>query len=259
MSSIPAWQSLASSPECQTLSKAELTSRNRPWVILLSPQFFLILCTIYNNWETVESPLKYAACLCEIISFSWQCLSNLSCITDSQIFDKVGNNEIGRKFLLSVLEPDFLWIAITCAIFQVSGKCPTSNKSLNNQDKEKEIGVEIRWINFPGIPQCDKWDFLIFLIILATSSGDVFTILRGVIPSVFSKTGTGSSLFRTVDFEAKKLLKILLCCNGSWTVTLFSINGGTLENLLFFMSLNRILNFFFADIAGFFNVLFTKL
>ena len=41
-------------------------------------------------------------------------------------------------------------------------------------------------------------------------------------------------------------------------VTLFSIKGETLENLLFFINLNNILNFFLGDSAEFFNVLFTE-
>ena len=97
-------------------------------------------------------------------------------MTDSQIFDKVGNKEIGRKFLLSVFEPDFLKIAVTCAVFHKSGNCPASNKLLNNLDIENEMGVEIRWINFPGMPQCDRWDLFIFLINFATSIGEVFNV-----------------------------------------------------------------------------------
>ena len=42
----------------------------------------------------------------------------------SSAFDKVGSKDIGRKFLLSVFDPDFLKIAVTCAIFQILGKCP---------------------------------------------------------------------------------------------------------------------------------------
>ena len=69
--------------------------------------------------------------------------------------------------------------------------------------------------------------------------------------------GTGSSGLRTVDFEANNLLKILLWSNGSWTVTSFSTNGGIFENLLFFINLNKILNFFLAESEGFLKVLFT--
>ena len=64
-----------------------------------------------------------------------QCFNNLSCIIDSQIFDNVGNSEIGRKFALSVFGPDLLYMAVTCASFQISGKL------LNNQDNGKDIGV----------------------------------------------------------------------------------------------------------------------
>jgi hypothetical protein len=53
------------------------------------------------------------------------------------------------------------------------------------------------------------------------------------IPSLRSKFGGGSLGLFTVDFDAKKSLKILLCCNGSWTVSSFSIKGGTFVNLLF--------------------------
>ena len=45
------------------------------------------------------------------------------------------------------------------AIFQISGKWPISKRLLKSLDIEKEIGVEIKLRNFPGIPQCDRCDF----------------------------------------------------------------------------------------------------
>ena len=59
--------------------------------------------------------------------------------------------------------------------------------------------------------------------------------------------------------DAKNLLKILLCSVGSCTVISFSIKGGILQCLLFFISLNKILNFFFAEIEGFLIVSLTVL
>ena len=92
----------------------------------------------------------------------------------------------------------------------MSGKCPISNKLLKSIEREKETGVEIIWINLPGMPQYEKCDFLIFRIILATSMGEVFNILKVAAPSFLCKFGivsykfcTGSSGFVTVDFDAK--------------------------------------------------------
>ena len=102
-----------------------------------------------------------------------------------------------------------------CAIFQISGKCPISNKLLYNLDKEKEIGVDIKRIDLPDTPQYDEYDLFIFLTIFAITIGEVFNIFKEEIPSFLCKTGTGSSGFGTEDFEAKKLLKILLFSVGS--------------------------------------------
>ena len=78
---------------------------------------------------------------------------------DSKTFDRVGNKEMGQKLVLHVLGPDFLYIAVIWASFQMSGKCPISNILLKRRDIEKDMGVEIRLINFPEIPQ---WKSVIF-------------------------------------------------------------------------------------------------
>ena len=136
-------------------------------------------------------------------------------MTDSQIVDKVGKIELGRKFDLSVLAPDFLWIAVMWAIFQISGKWPISNKLLNNLDNEKDIGVEMKCINFPGMPQCDKYDCLIFLIILATSIGEVFKVFKLETPSFLCKFGT-RPWTRSNSSQISQLNQILwnnmICC-----------------------------------------------
>ena len=102
-------------------------------------------------------------------------------MTDSKIFERVGNNEIGQKLVLHVFGPDFLYIAVIWAIFQMSGESTISKRLLNRRDIEKDMGVEIRLINFPGIPQQEKCDFLIFLISFPNSKGLVF---NNGIPSI---------------------------------------------------------------------------
>ena len=82
-----------------------------------------------------------------------QCFNNLACITDSEIFDRVGKSDIGRKDDLSVLGPDLLYTAVMCAIFQLVGKYPISNILFKSRESEKEIGVAIKCINLPGMPQ----------------------------------------------------------------------------------------------------------
>ena len=72
------------------------------------------------------------------------------------------------------------------------------------------MGVEMRLINFPGIPHSDNWDFFIFLANFATSIGDVFNKDNDETPSFWSRIGIGSSEFLTEDLDAKKSLKILL-------------------------------------------------
>ena len=52
-------------------------------------------------------------------------------------------------------------MGVTWASFHNSGKCPTSKRLLNSLDMEKEMGVEMRLINFPGIPHSDNWDQLV--------------------------------------------------------------------------------------------------
>ena len=77
-------------------------------------------------------------------------------MTDSQIFDSVGNKDIGLKLDFSVLGPDLLYIAVICAIFQICGKWPASNRLFSNLESEKDTGVAIIWMKLPGIPQCEK-------------------------------------------------------------------------------------------------------
>ena len=69
------------------------------------------------------------------------------------------------------------------------------NKLLNNFESEKDRGVDIRDKNLPGIPQWDKYDCLIPLIILAISNGEVLIISKAGIFSFFSRCGTSSFAF----------------------------------------------------------------
>ena len=101
-------------------------------------------------------------------------------------------------------------MAVTCASFYKCGKWPTSKRLLKSLDIENEMGVEIKLINFPGIPHSENCDFLMCLANFATSIGDVFKTFKGGIPYFFSRIGIGSSEFFTEDFEAKKSLNILL-------------------------------------------------
>ena len=118
-------------------------------------------------------------------------------MTDSQILEIVGRIEIGRKELLSVLGPDLLYTAVTCANFHKWVKWPISNRLLNNLDIENDIVVEIIWMNFPGIPHWEKCDFLIFLINFATSMGEVFNKLT---PSFLSKVKPEPGEFEDDEF-----------------------------------------------------------
>ena len=85
-----------------------------------------------------------------------QCFNNLLCITDSEIFDRVGKSDIGRKDDLSVFGPDLLYTAVIWAIFQLLGKYPISNILFKSLESEKEIGVAIKCINLPGVPKWEK-------------------------------------------------------------------------------------------------------
>ena len=58
----------------------------------------------------------------------------------------------------------------------MSGKMPSLNRLLKRVLRENDIGVEISEINFPGIPQYEEQDYLIALIILATSRGEVLIL-----------------------------------------------------------------------------------
>ena len=97
-------------------------------------------------------------------------------------------------------------------------------------------------------------------IILATSKGEVLRKFNVEISAFRSKFGTGSFGFWTVDLDAKYWLKILLCSVESCTIISFSnFYHSILQCLWFFISLNKILNFFFADIEGFLIVSLTEL
>ena len=64
---------------------------------------------------------------------------------------------------------------------------------LNNVLNEKDIGVEIREINFPGIPQYEEHDGFRALIIFAVSSGEVLIESNIGTLSFNGKIGTSSS------------------------------------------------------------------
>ena len=76
-------------------------------------------------------------------------------------------------------------MAVTCASFHKCGKWPTSKRLLKSLDIENEMGVEIKLINFPGIPHSENCDFLMCLANFATSIGDVFKTFKGGIPCFF--------------------------------------------------------------------------
>ena len=88
---------------------------------------------------------------------------------------------------MSLLRPFCLYNAVTWLSFQILGKWPSLKRLLNSLERENDIGVDIRDINLPGIPQCDKYDCFSALVIFAVSRGDVFII---------SKIGTFSLLSR---------------------------------------------------------------
>lgn len=78
--------------------------------------------------------------------------------------------------------------------FKMSGKYPISKQLLSMRDKEKDIGVAIKLMNFPEIPQWELFDCLSCLRTLETSMGDVFIALKLLfIKFNGSKSGTGSS------------------------------------------------------------------
>ena len=95
---------------------------------------------------------------------------------------------------------------------------PSLNKLLNSVLREKDIGVEISEINFPGIPQYEEQDCLMPLIILATSRGEVLIVSNNGKFSLTSRKGTSSSAPFTVDLDEKWLFRMLLFCSGSSTI-----------------------------------------
>ena len=64
---------------------------------------------------------------------------------------------------------------------------------LNNVLNEKDIGVEIKEINFPGIPQYEEHDGFRALTIFAVSSGEVLIESNNGIFSFTERKGTSSS------------------------------------------------------------------
>ena len=103
------------------------------------------------------------------------------------------------------------------------------------------MGVAIKDRNLPGIPQCDRWDFFRWsLIIFDTSIGDVLILFTTGTPCCFGRKVTSSSEFWTVDFEAKCWFRILDLFWDSFTILPFSSRGGIAENFLLFKSFVRI-------------------
>ena len=80
-------------------------SKNTPCVIFDWPHEDFIWWRMYTNWEMVESPWRYAACLSVIMLFSMQCFNNLSWIIDSHTFESVGKIEIGLKLIFEFFGP----------------------------------------------------------------------------------------------------------------------------------------------------------
>ena len=122
------------------------------------------------------------------------------------------------------------------------------NKLLNSVLKENEIGVEIRDINFPGIPQYEELDCFRAFMILAVSRGDVLIVSNNGKFPFTSRKGTSSSAPGTEDFVAKWLFRMLLFCSGLSIVLPPSIREATEENFWLFISLVKIPNFFLAEI-----------
>ena len=80
---------------------------------------------------------------------------------------------------------------------------------------ECEIGCEMILMNIPDIPQQEACDFLIFLMNLAISIGEVFNKSKSGIPSFLTSLGAGSFELETEDFEAKNAFSKLLFATGS--------------------------------------------
>ena len=140
---IPFCFSFSINPSCQIFSKADATSRKRPCVILPDCHVDLIRWVRYISWFEVESFFIYAACLTVIRLFSVRWERSLWFITDSHIFAKMGNKQIGRYNNFEDFNPFCFHIAVTCAILNSSGKKPSWNISLNKVLKGNEIGVAI--------------------------------------------------------------------------------------------------------------------
>ena len=77
--------------------------------------------------------------------------------------------------------------------------------------------------------------------------------------SFLLRGGTGSLLPETVALEANKSLKMLLFNWASLTVSFPSIKGGIVEHFWLFINLDKIENFFLAEIEKLCMVEFTEL
>ena len=107
--------------------------------------------------------------------------------------------------------------------FHIEGNIPSSKWLFSNLDSENDIGVDIMSKTFPEIPQWEKWDFLVTLLILAVSNGLVFNVLHCTIPGSDSKNGTSSDWLLTLDLSAKCAFKILLFSFGSSMIFSFQL------------------------------------
>ena len=84
---------------------------------------------------------------------------------------------------------------------------------------------------------------------LAISIGDVLILDKFSLMSFLGgNSGAGSCALDTEDFDAKKELNISAFCCGSVMTWSFSIMGGIEDILLFFINLDKIENFFLAEI-----------
>ena len=108
-------------------------------------------------------------------------------------------------------------------------------------------------------PQWLKAAFLSLLINLLTSNGLVFRVFRSGTSSNLSNSGGESSEVGSVALSEKNLLKILALSCSLFTILSLSQRGGMEECLFFFVSFNRIPNFFLAVNSGLRSVELTEL
>ena len=114
-------------------------------------------------------------------------------------------------------------------------------------------------MNWELSPQWLKAAFLRVFINLLTSNGLVLRTLSSGTSSNLSSSGGSSSAVGRVDFSEKNLLKILVFSFSQTIISSFSESGGIEECLFFFVSLNKMSNFFFAVNLGSRNVPLTEL